>query len=73
MTDFARAHADLQDALQRRDTRSIHTSQQAVRKAMTAELRAEVDERKRRAEEAKAEAKRERSRRPFWWPFGRRR
>lgn len=68
MSDFARAHADLQDAIQRRDTRSIHASQQAVRKAMTAQLRADVDERKRRAE-----AKRERSRRPFWWPLGRRR
>lgn len=71
MTGLADAQAILQAARDRGDTRTIGAALKAVRRATTAELRAEVAERKRRAEEAKAEPKRERSRRPFWWPFRR--
>lgn len=64
MSALTDAQALLQAARDRGDTRTIHVAQRAVRRAMTDQLRREM--------EARAEERRERSGRPFWWSWRRR-
>lgn len=75
MSALDEAQAVLRSARARRDTRSIYSAQMAVKLAMRDELRADRDRAEaekralaaKRADEAAAEARRERSRRPRWW------